>query len=130
MVAKTPVNPWSWQDARGFTQAWRVEGATTIVYVSGQVALDADGNLVGAGDFEAQARQTFDNIGQVLAKAGASFDDIVKLNVYLTDTANLPALGRIKAGYIKGQQPASTAVGVTALAMPGLLLEVEATAVL
>jgi enamine deaminase RidA (YjgF/YER057c/UK114 family) len=55
MTTKTPVNPWSWQDARGFTQAWSVEGATTIVYVSGQIALDADGNLAGAVDFEAQA---------------------------------------------------------------------------
>ncbi|MGH8888637.1 MAG: RidA family protein [Acidothermaceae bacterium] len=129
MTAKTSVNPWSWQDARGFTQAWRVEGASTIVYVSGQVAVDADGNLVGAGDFELQARQTFENIATVLTQAGATFADVVKLNVYLTDTANLPAYGRIKADYIQGQQPASTAVGVTALAIPGLLLEVEATAV-
>jgi enamine deaminase RidA (YjgF/YER057c/UK114 family) len=129
-VNKTPVNPWTWQDRRGYTQAWRVEAPSTIVFISGQVALDDDGDLVAPGDFEGQARRTFDNIGRVLEQAGATFADVVKLTVYLTDISRLPDYGWIKAGFIPGQQPASTAVGVTALAVPGLMIEVEATAVL
>ena len=125
---KTPVNPWTWQDRRGFTQAWRVEAPATILFISGQVPVDDDGNLVAPGDFEGQARRTFENLGRVLDEAGGTFADIVKLTVYLTDISRLPDYGRIKAGFIPGQPPASTAVGVTAV--PGLMIEVEATAVL
>ena len=108
---KTPVNPWTWQDRRGFTQAWRVESPSTILFISGQVPLDDDGNLVAPGDFDGQARRTFDNLGRVLEEAGGTFADIVRVTVYLTDIARLPDYGRIKAEYIPGQQPASTAVG-------------------
>ena len=127
---KTPVNPWTWQDRRGFTQAWRVEAPAVILFVSGQVPLDGDGNLVAPGDFDGQARRTFENLGRVLDEAGGTFGDIVKVTVYLTDMARLPDYGRIKAEYIRGRPPASTAVGVTALAVPGLMIEVEAIAVL
>jgi len=129
-VSKTPINPWTWQDRRGFTQAWRVEAPAAILFVSGQVPLDDDGNLVAPGDFDGQARRTFENLGRVLDEAGGTFGDIVKVTVYLTDMARLPDYGRIKAEYIRGRPPASTAVGVTALAVPGLMIEVEATAVL
>ena len=129
-MSKTPVNPWTWQDRRGFTQAWRVEAPAAILFVSGQVPLDDDGDLVAPGDFDGQARRTFENLGRVLDEAGGSFGDIVKLTVYLTDMARLPDYGRIRAEYIRGRPPASTAVGVTALAVPGLMIEVEATAVL
>jgi enamine deaminase RidA (YjgF/YER057c/UK114 family) len=130
MTTRTPVNPWTWQDARGFTQAWRVDGAGTTVYVSGQGPLDADGALVGGDDFELQVRQSFDNLGVVLGHSGAQLSDIVKLGVFLTDITRLPVYGRIKAGYIQGRQPASTAVQVSALALPGMLIELEAVAVL
>ena len=129
-MEKTPVNPWTWQDRRGFTQAWRVEAPSTVLFVSGQVSVDDDGNLLGAGDFGAQARRTFDNLGRVLDEAGGTFADVVKLNVYLTDMSWLPEYARIKSDYIAGPPPASTAVGVAALALPGLMIEVEATAVL
>ena len=129
-MRKTPVNPWTWQDRRGFTQAWRVEAPAAILFVSGQVPLDDDGDLVAPGDFDGQARRTFENLGRVLDEAGGTFGDIVKVTVYLTDMARLPDYGRIKAEYIRGRPPASTAVGVTALAIPGLMIEVEATAVL
>jgi enamine deaminase RidA (YjgF/YER057c/UK114 family) len=129
-VSKTPINPWTWQDRRGFTQAWRVEAPAAILFVSGQVPLDDDGNLVAPDDFDGQARRTFENLGRVLDEAGGTFGDIVKVTVYLTDMARLPDYGRIKAEYIRGRPPASTAVGVTALAIPGLMIEVEATAVL
>ena len=129
-MSKSPINPWTWQDRRGFTQAWRVEAPAAILFVSGQVPLDDDGNLVAPGDFDGQARRTFENLGRVLDEAGGTFGDIVKVTVYLTDMARLPDYGRIRAEYIRGRPPASTAVGVTALAVPGLMVEVEATAVL
>jgi len=129
-VSKSPINPWTWQDRRGFTQAWRVEAPAAILFVSGQVPLDDDGNLVAPDDFDGQARRTFENLGRVLDEAGGTFGDIVKVTVYLTDMARLPDYGRIKAEYIRGRPPASTAVGVTALAVPGLMIEVEAIAVL
>ena len=125
---KQQVNPWTWQDQFGFSQAWRVDDPKTIVFVSGQGALSADGELVGEGDFEAQARQTFDNLRTVLGDAGASLEDVVKVGVYLTDMGNLRDFGRIKADYIPGPQPASTAIQVVSLALPGMMLEVEAFA--
>ena len=127
-MEKRQINPWSWQDRFGFSQAWRVDGAQSIVFVSGQTALSGEGELVGEGDFEAQTRQVFENLRTVLGEAGASLEDVVKVNVYLTDMGNLRDFGRIKADYIPGPQPASTAIGVTALALPGLMLEVEAVA--
>ena len=127
---KTQVNPWSWQDAFGFSQAWRVDGAQSIVFASGQVALSPEGQVVGEGDFDAQVRQTLENLRTVLEQAGGSLSDIVKLTVFLTDIANLRDFGRIKADFIQGPQPASTAVEVGSLALPPLMVEVEAIAVL
>jgi reactive intermediate/imine deaminase len=126
---KQQINPWEWQDAAGFSQAWRVDGARSVVFVSGQGAISSDGQLVGEGDFERQATQVFENLRAVLEQAGAGFDAIVKLTVYLTDVGTLRDFGRIKARFIDGPQPASTAVGVTALALPGMMIEVEAIAV-
>jgi 2-iminobutanoate/2-iminopropanoate deaminase len=106
-----------------------VEGAEAVVFVSGQAPISADGQLVGEGDFEAQAVQTFENLGTVLAQAGASFDDIVKVTVYLTEIGKLPDYTALKARYSKGPQPASTALQVPSLAHPEMMIEVEAVAV-
>lgn len=111
-------------------QAWRVDEPAAVVQLSGQVSVDADGNVVGADDFERQVRQCFDNLITVLDQAHAGLADVVILTVYLTDITRLPDYGRVKAGYIQGRQPASTAVEVAALAMPGLMIELDATAVL
>ena len=128
-MEKRQINPWSWQDRAGFSQGWRVDGAQSLVLVSGQGAVSPDGELVGAGDFEAQVRQTYENMRAVLEQAGASPEAVVKLTVYLTDIANLREHGRIKSEFFAGPQPASTAVQVGALALPGMLVEVEAIAV-
>jgi 2-iminobutanoate/2-iminopropanoate deaminase len=124
------VNPWSWQDRFGFSQAWRVDGAEAVVFVAGQGPLSPDGELVGEGDFEAQVRQTFANLRTVLEEAGASLEAIVKLTVFLTDIGTLREYGRIKAELLPGPQPASSAVQVGALALPGMTIEIEAIAVL
>ena len=122
------VNPWTWQDQFGFSQAWRVDGAQSIVFVSGQGPISPDGELVGEGDFEAQTRQVFENLQTVLADAGASLDAIVRITVYLTDIGTLRDFGRIKAEFIAGEQPASTALEVSSLALPGMMIEVDAIA--
>jgi reactive intermediate/imine deaminase len=127
---KRAVNPWQWQDRAGFSQAWRVDGASALVFISGQAPIAPDGQLVGEGDFEAQARQTFENLVAVVEAAGATLESVVKLTVYLTDMQTLPEYTRIKGEFFRGEQPASTAVQVAALARPEMLVEVEATAVL
>ncbi|HJU35837.1 MAG TPA: RidA family protein [Gaiellaceae bacterium] len=126
---KRQVNPWTWQDAAGFSQAWRVEGAGAIVFVSGQAPISADGRLVGEGDFDAQVRLVFENLRTVLGEAGMELDAIVKLTVFLTDMSLLRDYTRIKGEFFAGEQPASTAVGVTELARPEMMVEVEAVAV-
>ena len=124
------INPWTWQDQFGFSQAWRVDDAQSLLFVSGQGPISPDGELVGEGDFEAQTRQVFENLQAVLSAAGASFDAIVKITVYLTDIGTLRDFGRIKAEFIPGDQPASTALEVGSLALPGMMIEVEAIAAL
>ena len=123
------VNPWTWQDQFGFSQAWRVDDAKSIVFVSGQGPISPDGELVGEGDFQAQTRQVFENLRTVLAESGADLEAIVKVTVYLTDLGTLRDFGRIRAEFIPGDQPASTALEVSSLALPGMMIEVEATAV-
>jgi enamine deaminase RidA (YjgF/YER057c/UK114 family) len=112
----------------GYSHA--VTGRGRWVATAGQVALDDAGKLVGAGDFEAQARQVFANLHRALAAAGASFADVVKLNYYVTDISQLPVARAVRDEYVDtARPPASTAVQVSALAMPGLEIEIEAWAI-
>lgn len=129
-VQKTQINPWTWQDRAGFSQAWSVTGADSVIFVSGQAAISAEGDLVGEDDFEVQVVQVFENLKSVLNTAGVGFDAVMKITVYLTDIATLREFGQIKARYMPGPQPASTAIEVTALALPGMMIEVEALAVI
>lgn len=111
----------------GYTHV--VTGTGQLVAVSGQVAIDGNGQLVGPGDPSAQARQVFENLRRCLAAAGLSFGEVIKLTYYLTDMAHLPAVRVVRDGFIgTAHLPASTAVQVVALARPELLLEVEAFA--
>jgi reactive intermediate/imine deaminase len=129
-VERTQINPWSWQDEFGYSQGWRVDGPASILFIAGQVALAPDGTLVGDGDFDAQCRQVFENLKTVLEQAGATFENLVKVTVYMTDITNLQRYREIKAEYVTGRQPASTSLEVTNLAFPPLLVEVEAVAVI
>lgn len=128
-MEKTQVNPWEWQDRLGFSQAWKVDGARSVVFLSGQIPVSPEGTLV-AEDFDAQARQVFGNIRAVLDQAGADFGSVVKLTVFVTDIGKLADYRRIKAEFIPGPQPASTAVEVRSLALPEIMIEVEAIAVI
>ena len=128
-IEKRPIDPWSWQERFGYSQGWRVDGASAIVFLAGQGPVAADGGLVGDGDFDAQVRQTFANVETVLEHAGASLDALVKLTVYLTDIGRLRDYGRIRSEVLRGPPPAGTALQVGALALPGMMVEVDAVAV-
>ena len=104
--------------------------AGRIVYVSGQVPLDAAGELVGAGDFAAQARQVFVNLNAALEAAGVGWTDVVKLNFFVTDLSEIAALREIRDEYVSTEQPpASTLVQVAALFRPDVMFEADAVAV-
>ncbi len=112
----------------GYSQVVRVTGGQTI-YLAGQVALDAARNVVGRGDFRAQAEQVFANINAALAAVGADFSHVVKLNMYVLDRSNLPVLREVRDRYINlDAPPASTLVEVRNLAQDDFLLEIEAIA--
>ena len=112
---------------RGYSQM--VAGRGQLVVVSGQVAQDERGELVGPGDPTAQARQVFENLRRCLAAAGAAFGDVVKLTFFVLDVADLPAVRAARDAVINtARPPASTAVQVAALFTPGYLVEVEAWA--
>ncbi|KAF5993557.1 RidA family protein [Streptomyces sp. WAC00263] len=107
-----------------------VLGTGRFVAVSGQLALDEDGKLVGAGDAAAQARQVFENLRRCLAAAGATFDDVVKLTFFVTDMAHMPAVRAARDAHIPADRlPAASAVQVAALVHPEFLMEIEAYAV-
>lgn len=100
------------------------------VWIAGQVALDAAGNLVGEGDIEAQTKQVFQNLEAALAALGVDFSAVVKLNYYIVDIANAPVVRRVRDEFVDTESPpASTAVGVTRLVREDLLIEVEAIAI-
>ncbi|MBI3742507.1 MAG: RidA family protein [Chloroflexi bacterium] len=103
-----------------------------IIFISGQVALDASGQIVGSGDLRAQTRQVFENLKIALGAAGATFADVVKMNTYVVNykPEMRPALVEVRSEYLpKENPPASTLVGVTALAREEFLIEIEAIAV-
>lgn len=107
-----------------------VSASGQLVAVSGQLALDEHGVLVGAGDPAAQARQVFENLRRCLAAAGAGFEDVVKLTYYVTDMAFMPAVRAARAAHLPDDRlPASSAVQVAALVGPEFLMEIEAFAV-
>ena len=104
--------------------------AGRLVFISGQVALDINGKLVGDGDFRAQTRQVFENLRAALESVGGSFRDVLKLNTYFVDAAGLPHFRVVRDEYVNTTNPpASTAVQVVRLFRPEFLLEVEAIAV-
>lgn len=100
-----------------------------LLFVSGQAAIAGDGSLVGAGDFDAQAEQTFRNLQRVLEAGGSSLADVVKVTIYLTDMANFPKIVELRGRWFTRPWPADTIVEVAALARPELELEIEAVAV-
>ena len=132
-MAKEYINPPSLFRSldHGFSQAVAASGRRTL-YVSGQTAWDANRQLVGGSDLAAQARQAFRNVQIAVEESGGTMSDVVNLRIYIVDYRPEKALpvGRVFREFFFGDiKPASTWVGVAALADPGFLIEVEATAV-
>jgi enamine deaminase RidA (YjgF/YER057c/UK114 family) len=124
------MNPEAIAKPGGYTHVVEVTGPGRIVYIAGQLGLKPDGKI--AGDFGAQAAQAFENLKTALAAVGATFNDVVKLNNYLVDIpANLSIYRDVRDRYVNtAQPPASTTIGVPALARPDALYEVEAVVML
>ena len=111
----------------GFSPATRVGNQ---VFVSGQVATNADGELVGIGDARAQSEQCFRNIEAALSAAGASWDDVTKITCFMVNADDYSAYAEVRNGIFPENGPASSTVFVTALVRPEMLVEVEAFAVI
>jgi 2-iminobutanoate/2-iminopropanoate deaminase len=125
------INPSSLPVPRGYTHVVEVPAGARMLYLSGQVPLDKDGNLAGAGDFRQQAEQVFRNLGLALAEARASFADVVKINYYVRDLSHLNELRAVRDRHLNTKAPpASTLVEVSRLFRDDVLLEVEAIAAL
>ena len=128
-MAKTIINPAGMAPPTGYSYAVKKSG--TPVFIAGQVALDGQGKLVGENDAAAQVEQVFINLRTVVEACGGTLDDVVKINVYVTDAAYRPAVAAARQRHFKeGQFPASTYVVVSALAVPQLLVEIEAVAMI
>lgn len=122
------MNPAGLSTPTGYSHVVATKGGRTI-YVSGQVAFDAQGQIVGKGDLTAQTRQVFANLEIALKAAGATFDDVVKTNYYMLDASQVQVVREIRSKYFTRALPASTLVEVRRLANPDWLIEIEAVAV-
>lgn len=125
------INPWTWQDGYGFVQAIEVTDQKRVLYCAGQTSIDADGNIVHPGDLRAQLVQALDNLETVLQEAGSELSNVVRLTLYTTDVDGLMATYEVFTSRLAkaGCRPTSTLLGVARLALPELLIEIEATAV-
>ena len=130
-IQRTAVNPWPWSVQMGYNQGEVVEGHRRVLFCAGQTAMSADGQPQHAGDMGAQVAMAVDNLEAVLAAAGMGLANIVRLNIYTTDVdgffesygAMAERLGAV------GVTPPGTLLGITRLAFPELMVEIEATAV-
>jgi enamine deaminase RidA (YjgF/YER057c/UK114 family) len=130
-MEKKYINPDTLLKPRGYTHIVTITGPAKMIFISGQVAIDKEGKLVGPGDLKTQIRQASANLKAALEAAGATAADIVKTNTYIVNykqsdySAMREARGEL---FPDGEPPASTLVGVTSLAVDGLMVEMEAVA--
>ncbi|MBV8962868.1 MAG: RidA family protein [Hyphomicrobiales bacterium] len=122
------VNPPELSSPTGYSHVAEVRGGR-LVYISGQIALDAQGKLVGKGDLEAQADQVFRNLGAALASVGCTARNVVKFTVFMRDVKDLAAYRRARDRFVgEGPRPASTLVEISKLVSEDFLIEIEAVA--
>ena len=130
-MEKKYINPDALVAPRGYTHIVTIAGPAKLIFISGQVAVDKDGKLVGPGDLKTQIRQAGNNLKAALAAAGATAADIVKTNTYIVNykQSDYSAMREARSEiFPDGEPPASTLVGVTSLAVEGLMVEMEAIA--
>jgi enamine deaminase RidA (YjgF/YER057c/UK114 family) len=124
------INPPTLSPPTGYTHITIGPDGRTV-HIAGQVAMDARGQLVGAGDFRAQAAKVFDNLRLALEAVGATFDDVLKMTTFVTDASQVAAFRDVRNAVLRPDQlPANTLVEVKALARPEWLIEIEAVAML
>ncbi|MGW4498322.1 RidA family protein [Micromonospora sp. NPDC004336] len=130
-MERTAVNPWTWSTELGYHQGEVVSGHTRTLYCAGQTAMSGDGKPQHDGDMAAQLALSLDNLEAVLGEAGMSLANLVRLNVYTTDVDRLFAHYGVLASRLgaAGVAPSTTMLGVTRLAIPTLMVELEGTAV-
>ena len=126
MTVPERIDPgWAWDDGLSLSQAVK---AGDWLYISGQVALDPGGNIVGRGDMRAQSQRVFENIEAILQQAGGALDNLVRITAYLTDMSRYPEYNEVRTKFLGARPPASTTIQVSGLAFEGLLVEVDAVA--
>ncbi|MET8984473.1 RidA family protein [Nonomuraea wenchangensis] len=130
-MERTPVNPWPWSLGLGYNQGEVVSGHTRTLYCSGQTAMSGEGKPQHADDMGAQLALSLDNLEAVLGEAGMSLANLVRLTVYTTDVDRLFEHYGVLASRLGGAgvAPPTTMLGVTRLAIPDLMVELEGTAV-
>ena len=115
----------------GYTHVVSIKDPGKVMYVSGQVAKDHQGKIVGVGDLETQTRQAYENLSSILKSQGATFSDIVKMNIYTTRLDQIASIRKVRDQYFSPDRlPATTLVGAAGLADKDFLIEIEAVAVL
>jgi enamine deaminase RidA (YjgF/YER057c/UK114 family) len=124
------VNPWTWQEQFGYVQGNELSGAERVLVCAGLASVDSDGQPLHEGDMGAQVGQALDNLETLLGEADFTLADVVRLNYFVTDVDAFFEAGEIYGARLAqaGCQPASTLLGVSRLAYPSLLVEIEATA--
>lgn len=124
------VNPWTWQDKLDFSHGIDVQGARRVFFCAGQTSVDPNGRALHPGDMAAQLEQAFDNLETVLSRAGLGMRNVVRLNYYVTDMDAFAAARGVVAARLAPLEakPAGILLGVSRLAHPDLLVEIEATA--
>jgi enamine deaminase RidA (YjgF/YER057c/UK114 family) len=130
-MERTAINPVAWSQAMGFNQGEVISGESRTLYISGQTAISGEGIPQHDGDMAAQLALSIDNLEAVLDEAGMSLANIVRLNVYTTDVDLLLQHYGLLASRLgaAGVAPTTTMLGVTRLAIPSLMIELEGTAV-
>ena len=122
------VNPWTWQDKFGYSQAFLVSGAERVLFCAGQTSVDAEGTPIHKGDMGAQLDQALANLETVVQAAGMTLANVVRLNFYVTDIGAFLQASERLLDKLPGKPP-GTLLGVAALFHPDILIEIEATAV-
>lgn len=122
------INPPSLSAPHGYTHVITVNGGRTI-YIAGQSPLDQRGQLVGAGDFAAQVKQTFENLKTALAASGANFSDVVEMTTYVTDMSQVDTYRKVRNQYMTDPFPTASLVEVKGLFRSDVMIEVSAVAV-
>jgi enamine deaminase RidA (YjgF/YER057c/UK114 family) len=125
------INPWKWQDQFAFSQGIEVTNPSRVLYCAGQASVDENGKPVHAGDMRKQIEQAFHNLETVLKASGFGLANVVRLNYYTTDVDAFLGASDIVGRRLgaAASQPSGTLLGVARLAFPGLMIEIEATAV-